>query len=102
MTETRYRASLDFLTIAITGPSAPQVDDDDIAVCFSRGLTLPPAPITWYPATNNMDGTITILEGPDTPAIVTTLTAGLWHIMVQVTDNPSIPVFYGGDIYIKD
>lgn len=99
MTLTRYRASLDFLTLDISGPSTPQVDDDAVQVCFSRSLSVPAAPI-WYNTTNNGDGTITILEGPTSPAIVTTLTPGNWFIMVKVTDNPSIPVFYGGDITI--
>lgn len=101
MTETRYRASLDFLTIAITGPSADQVDTDTCQVCFSRSLQMPTVPI-WYDTTNNGDGTLTILEGPGSPAVVTTLTAGNWYIMVKVIDNPSIPIFYGGDIYIMD
>lgn len=99
MTLTRYRSSLDFLTIDITGPSVPQVDDDAISVCFSRDLSVPSNPI-WYPTTNNGDGTITILEGPNSPAIVTTLTPGNWFIQAKVTDSPSIPVFYVGDIYI--
>lgn len=99
MTETRYRASLDFLTILITGPSTVQVDTDVFQVCFSRDIHLPAAPI-WYNTTNNGDGTITILEGPGSPAVITTLTPGCWHIMVRVVDSPSIPIFYSGDIYI--
>lgn len=102
MTQTRYRASLDFITIAITGPSAVQVDTDQFQVCFSRSLTMPTSP-TWYNTTNNGDGTITILEGPPTlgsPAAITSLAAGCWHIMVKVIDSLSIPVFYGADIYI--
>lgn len=101
MTQTRYRSSLDYLVLDITGPSAPQVDDDAIQVCFSKSLSVPTTP-TWYSTTNNMDGTVTVLVGPTTPALVTVLTAGCWFIMVKVVDNPSIPIFYGGDLYILD
>lgn len=99
MTQTRYRSSLDYLTLDITGPSAPQVDGDVIQVAFSRSLAVPLNPI-WYNTTNNGDGTVTILEGPNAPAVVTTLTPGTWFIVVKVVDSPSIPVFFGGDIYI--
>lgn len=101
MTQVRYRASLDFLTIDITGPSVVIVEADAFQICFSRSLSLPLVPV-WYAATNNHDGTITLLAGPNSPALVTTLTAGCWFMMVQVTDSPSIPIFYGGDICIQD
>lgn len=99
MTQVRYRASLDYITLLIAGPSMTVVDTDQFQVCFSRSLSMPTIPV-WYNTTNNGDGTITILEGPNSPAIVTTLTPGNWYIMVKVVDSPSIPIFLGGDIYI--
>ncbi len=99
MTQTRYRASLDYLTFDITGPSEAEVDNDAFQVCFSRSIRVPINPI-WYNATNNGNGTITILEGPSSPALVTTLTAGTWFMMIKVVDNPTLPVYFGGDIVI--
>lgn len=102
MTQTRYRASLDFLTLAIEGPSALEVDTDVFQVCFSRSLRMPIAPV-WYNANNNGDGTISVLEGPvGSPAPVTVLTAGNWFIMVKVSDDPTVPIFYGGTFYVLD
>lgn len=96
MTQTRYSSSLDYLTLDITGPSVMEVESDIFQVCFSKSYQVP-NPVTWLNATNNGDGTITILEGPGTTVV---LTPGLWHIMVKVSDSPTIPIYYGGDVYI--
>lgn len=102
MTQTRYRASLDYLTVTIDGTgSSPAITDASVQLCFSRSIGVPDNPV-WYGTTNNNDGTVTILEGPNSPAVVTTLTAGCWFIMVKVIDNPSIPIFFGGTFYVLD
>lgn len=102
MTQTRYRSSLDYLTLAIEGPSVDEVESDVFQVCFSKSIRCPINPV-WYNAQNNGDGTISILEGPaGSPPIVTTLTAGCWFIQVKVSDNPTIPIFFGGTFYVLD
>lgn len=101
MTQTRYRSSLDYLTFAIEGPSEGEVESDAFQVCFSKSVRCPNSPV-WYNAQNNGDGTISILEGPNSPALVTTLTAGCWFIQVKVSDSPTIPIFLGGTFYVLD
>lgn len=99
MTQTRFRASLDYLTLDITSPNTAVIASDSVQLCFSKALGIPSNPL-WFDTSNNQDGTVTVLVGPQGPALVSFLEAGCWFIGVRVVDDPTIPVFSGGDLYI--
>jgi hypothetical protein len=68
-------------------------------MAFTAGTaTSTPASLTFYAATWDTASSAYYALCLVGPGGTTTLTAGIWTVWVQVTDNPEIPVINAGQI----